>query len=113
MGSLIRAAVVLFCVAMAMQGIGCTRSGEPSLSEKETDPLRGDSVGYYEVPHEGIIYVVGSIQSRDKVRSEQLPPTTSGGFSSQGQPVLFETGSAGLTERLKAEYRRRHGLSSP
>ena len=104
--------MVLLCVAVATQVNGCTRSGESSLADKETDPLRGDSVGYYEIPHEGVIYVVGSIQSRDKIRAGQIPETTSGGFSAQGQTVLFEMDKAGLTERLKAEYARRHGLSS-
>ncbi|HEV8291521.1 MAG TPA: hypothetical protein VGP94_06340 [Tepidisphaeraceae bacterium] len=109
---LIRAAIVLLGVALAAQAGGCVRSNEPSISSKDADPLRGDSVGYYEVPHEGVIYVVGSIQARDRVRNDQLPPTTSGGFSSQGQTVLFETNNTGLAERLMAEYDRRHGLSS-
>ena len=109
----IHAAIVLLCVVTAAQLIGCTRSSEESssLSNKDTDPLRGDSLGYYEVAHEGTIYVVGSVQARDDVRADKVPPTTSSGFSSQGQPVLFETGPAGLSERLKAEYHRRHGLS--
>ena len=109
----IRAAIVLLCVVTAAQLLGCTHSGEQSssLSGKDTDPLRGDSLGYYEVQHEGTIYVVGSVQSRDKVREDKLPTTASGGFSSQGQMVLFESGPAGLSERLMAEYGRRHGLS--
>ena len=104
---------MLLCVVTAAQlVVGCTHSSESSeLSSKDTDPLRGDSLGYYEVPHEGVIYVVASVQARDNVRADKVPTTTSSGFSSQGQPVLFETGPAGLTERLMAEYSRRHGLS--
>ena len=103
------AAIMLLCVVTAAQLFGCTRSGESSsLSSKDTDPLRGDSLGYYVVQHEGTIYVVGSIQSRDKLREDKLPATTLGGFSSQGQTVLVETGPAGLSERLMAEYNRRH-----
>ena len=113
MQTIFRAAIVLLSVVTAAQLIGCTRSSEQSssLSSKDTDPLRGDSLGYYEVPHEGTIYVVGSVQSRDKVRDDKLPATTAGGYSSQGQAVLFETGPAGLSERLMAEYERRHRLS--
>jgi len=109
MKSFIRSAIVLLCVVTAAQLFGCTRSSESSsLSSKDTDPLRGDSLGYYEIPHEGTIYVVGSVQSRDLVREDKVPETTLGGFSSQGQTVLVETGPAGLSERLKAEYNRRH-----
>ena len=113
MQTAIRTALVLLCVVAAAQLLGCTRSSEESssLSSKDTDPLRGDSLGYYEVPHEGTIYVVGSVQSRDQVRAGKLPATTASGFSSQGQPVLFETGPAGLSERLMGEYSRRRGLS--
>ncbi len=112
MQSFIRTTIVLLCVVTTAQLIGCTRSSESSnLSSKDTDPLRGDSLGYYEVPHEGVLYVVGSVQARDNVRADKVPPTTSSGFSSQGQSVLFETGDAGLSDRLMAEYSRRHGLS--
>ena len=105
-------AILLLGLVMAAQLAGCTRSSESSsLSNKDTDPLRGDQLGYYEVPHEGTIYVVGSVQSRDKVREDKVPTTTAGGFSSQGQTVLFETDNAGLSERLKAEYARRHTMS--
>jgi hypothetical protein len=105
---MIRAAIVLLCVVAAAQVGGCMRSSESSSSSKDADPLHGDSLGYYEVQHEGTIYVVGSIQSRDKIRNDKLPTTTSGRFSSQGERVLFETGPAGLSERLMAEYDRRH-----
>lgn len=112
MQTAIRTALVLLCVVAAAQLLGCTRSGESSsISSKDTDPLRGDSLGYYEIQHEGTIYVVGSVQSRDQVRAGKVPTTTASGFSSQGQPVLFETGPAGLSERLMSEYSRRHGLS--
>jgi hypothetical protein len=111
MGRSIRAAIVLLCVGVAAQVGGCMRSSESSISSKDADPLHGDSLGYYEVQHEGTIYVVGSIQSRDKIRNDKLPATTSEGFSSQGQAVLFETDDAGLSQRLKAEYDRRHRLS--
>jgi len=103
---------VLLGALMAAQLGGCAHSNEPALSPKDTDPLRGDRVGYYEINHEGTVYVLGSIQSADKLRAGQIPPTTSGGFSSQGQAVLFETNDAGLADRLKGEYARRHGLSS-
>ena len=109
---LIRAAAVLLSVAMAAQLGGCTRSGESSISAKDSVPLRGDQLGYYEIPYQGTVYVLGTIQSRDKLKNGQAPPTTSGGFSSQGQAVLFETDNAGLADRLKGEYARRHGLSS-
>ena len=113
MRKLIRAAIVLLCVGVTAQLLGCMRSSESSsVSSKEADPLHGDSLGYYEVQHEGTIYVVGSIQSRDKIRNDKLPATTSGGFSSKGQAVLFETDDTGLSQRLMAEYDRRHGLSS-
>jgi hypothetical protein len=113
MGRSIRAAIVLLCVVVAAQVGGCMRSSDSSsVSSKDADPMHGDSLGYYEVQHEGTIYVVGSIQSRDKIRNDKLPATTSGGFSSQGQAVLFETDEAGLSQRLMAEYDRRHGLSS-
>ena len=103
---------MLLCVVTATQLLGCTHSSESSsASSKDTDPLRGDSLGYYEIQHEGTIYVLGSIQSRDNVRADKPPATTASGFSSQGQPVLFETGPAGLSERLMSEYHRRHGLS--
>jgi hypothetical protein len=106
-----RAAILLFAVATAAQLGGCVRSSDSSISNKNADPLRGDSIGYYEITHEGTVYVLGSIQSRDKLRNGQIPPTTAGGFSSQGQAVLFETNNAGLSERLMGEYDRRHGLS--
>jgi len=109
---LIRAAILLCGVAMAAQLGGCVRSGESSASSRNADPLRGDGIGYYEISHEGTVYVLGSIQSRDKLRNGQIPPTTAGGFSSQGQAVLFETSNPGLSERLMGEYDRRHGLSS-
>ena len=106
-----RAAIVLFCLAMAAQLPGCTHSGDSSPSPASTDPRHGDLIGYYEVPHEGTIYVLGSIQSRDALRAGKIPPTMRSGFSSQGQAVLFETDNAGLAERLMAEYDRRHRLS--
>ena len=74
--------------------------------------MPGDSIGYYEIPYQGTVYVLGSIQSRDKLRNGQIPPTAAGGFSLQGQAVLFEMNNAGLSERLMGEYDRRHGLSS-
>jgi len=112
MRALIRAAIVLLSVVTAMQLLGCTHSGDSSsVSSKDTDPLYGDSLGYYEIQHEGTIYVLGSIQSRNNVRADKPPATTTSGFSSRGQPVLFETGPAGLSDRLKSEYHRRHGLS--
>jgi hypothetical protein len=111
MRKLIRAAIVLLGVVTAAQVLGCARPSDSSVSSKDSDPLRGDRIGYYEVSHEGDIYVVGSIQSRDKVRSGQVPTTTSRGLNLQGQAVLFETDNAGLSDRLKAEYSRRHGLS--
>jgi hypothetical protein len=109
---LMRAAILLLGAAVAAQLLGCAHSQNSSLAKGDTDPLAGDRVGYYEISHEGVIYVVGSIQSRDKLRNDQIPRTTSGGFSSQGQAVLFETNNAGLAERLMGEYDRRHGLSS-
>ena len=107
-----RAAILLFAAAMTAQLGGCVHSNDISASTKETAPLRGDSVGYYEIPYQGTVYVLGSIQSRDKLRNGQIPPTTAGGFSSQGQAVLFETNNVGLSQRLMGEYDRRHGLSS-
>ena len=103
---------MLLGVALAAQLFGCVRSQDSSLSRTDTDPLRGDQIGYYEISSQGVVYVLGTIQSRDKLRNGQVPPTTSGGFSSQGQAVLFETNNAGLAERLMGEYDRRHGLSS-
>lgn len=100
---------MLLCVALAAAAGGCMHS--ESSSDVRTDPKRGDQLGYYEVSHEGTIYVLGSIQSRDALRAEKIPPTMRSGFSSQGQAVLFETGPAGLSERLMAEYDRRHRLS--
>jgi hypothetical protein len=104
----IRAAIVLLSVAVAMAAIGCTHSDDSSLSSARTDPKHGEQIGYYEVPHEDVIYVLGSIQSRDALRNGKVPPTTRSGFSTQGQSVLFETDHAGLAERLMAEYDRRH-----
>src|SRR5258705_6383936 len=103
---------VLLCVALAACAGGCMRSHDTSLSDSATDPKRGDLNGYYEQNHEGAVYVVGSIQSLDKLRDGKPPKTTAGGFSSLGQTVLFETDNTGLTERLMAEYEKRHGLSS-
>jgi len=92
---------------------GCMRkTDDASFKDSETNPRRGDPVGYYEINREGAVYVVGSIQSRDKVRAGKPPPTMSAGSSSQGQAVLFETDSAGLEHRLMAEYEKRHGLTS-
>jgi hypothetical protein len=107
----IRAAIVLLGVAVATAASGCTHSDDSSASSARTDPKRGDQIGYYEVPHEGVIYVLGSIQSRDALRGGKIPPTMRSGFSSQGQAVLFETDNAGLAERLMAEYDKRHRLS--
>jgi hypothetical protein len=93
--------------------IGCTRnSNEPQLTQADTDPRRGDPLGYYEVKRESIVYVVGSIRSVDAVRAGKPPQTTPAGFSSGGQVVLFETDNAGLQYRLRAEYEKRHGLST-
>jgi hypothetical protein len=104
--------VVLLCVALAACADGCRRSQDGSLSDPALDPKRGDANGYYEQRYEGSIYVLGSIQSLDKLRNGKPPKATGGGFSSQGQSVLFETeGGAGVTERLIAEYEKRHGLS--
>jgi|SRR5882672_113543 len=104
-------AAVLLCVALAVCVSGCVRSHDSSLADSATDPKRGDLNGYYEQNYEGAVYVLGSIQSLDKLRDGKPPKTTAGGFSSQGQAVLFETDNAGLTERLMAEYEKRHGLS--
>ncbi|HEV8607275.1 MAG TPA: hypothetical protein VGQ99_18190 [Tepidisphaeraceae bacterium] len=104
-------AILLFALALAAHLTGCTRSHD-SLSDTDTDPLHGDRIGYYEVPYQGVVYVLGSIQSLDKLRDGKPPQTTAGGFSSQGQSVLFETNNAGITQRLMAEYEKRHGLSS-
>ncbi len=95
---------------------GCMRtanlSDEPRLTDKDTDPRRGDPLGYYEEKRGGVIYVLGSIRSLDQLRAGKAPPTTPAGFSSGGQAVFFETDSAGLQHRLRAEYEKRHGLSS-
>jgi hypothetical protein len=92
---------------------GCMRtSNESGLSDADTDPRRGDPVAYYEAKHEGKLYILGSIRSLDNLRAGKPPATTAAGFSSGGQAVLFETDSAGLQYRLRAEYEKRHGLST-
>jgi hypothetical protein len=104
---------LLLALAATAHLAGCMRkASEPALDRSETDPRLGDPLGYYEQQREGIIYVVGSIQSLDKVRAGKPPPTVSAGFSRAGQAVFFETNNAGLTQRLMAEYERRHGLTS-
>jgi hypothetical protein len=86
---------------------GCaSRSSDP-----DTDPLRGDLLGYYEYRDQGAVYVLGSIGSLDAARAGKPPATTAAGFSAQGQHVLFETDKAGMTQRLMAEYDRRHGAT--
>jgi hypothetical protein len=107
----ILSAILLLALTLAAHLSGCTRSHD-SLSDTDTDPLRGDRIGYYEIPYQGVVYVLGSIQSLDKLRDGKPPQTTAGGFSAQGQTVLFETNDAGLTQRLMAEYEKRHGLST-
>src|SRR5438067_12080300 len=104
-------AIVLLFVALAVCVGGCMHSHDSSLSDSASDPKRGDVNGYYEQNYEGAVYVVGSIQSLDKLRAGKPPQTIPGGFSSQGLSVLVETNNSGLSERLMAEYEKRHGLA--
>lgn len=80
-------------------------------SDADTDPLHGDLLGYYEYRDNEAVYVLGSIGSWDAARAGKPPTTTASGFSAQGQRVLFETDNAGMTQRLMAEYDKRHGVS--
>src|SRR5687768_3809559 len=107
---------LLLAVGGLAQISGCMRTssepGETRLSDRDTDPRRGDPLGYYEEKRGGVIYVLGSIRAVDQLRAGKAPPTTPAGFSSGGQAVFFETDDAGLQHRLRAEYEKRHGLSS-
>src|SRR5687768_8325078 len=95
---------LLLAVGGLAQISGCMRTAndpdEPRLTDKDTDPRRGDPLGYYEEKRGGVIYVLGSIGSRDQLRAGKAPPTTPAGFSSGGQAVFFETDNAGLQHRL-------------
>jgi hypothetical protein len=110
---------MIVIVALGLAGlVGCVRH------ETDRELLGGDSIGYYEWPDRdrGVVYVVGSLSSYEKIKAGQTSATTRSApmlqfagerrFSSGGQAVLFETNGSGLANRLMAEYDRRHGLSS-
>lgn len=82
---------------------GCAQD-EKGLSHSPGD-------GYYEIREPNAIYVVGSLESADKIRAGESLDRVVSSFSAKGQPLIFEANDRGLEYRLKAEYDRRHGLS--
>ena len=66
-------------------------------------------LGYYEVDHKGITYVVGSDASVMDVRAGKVPKETVGRFSAGGKRVLIDASDPSTRARLVHEYDRRHG----
>ena len=88
----------------------CTRS-----PDREDPALRGHPASrpaYYEVKHEGAVYVLGNLASYERARDEgNFPARTVKRNSAGGTPVYVEADDYGMEHRLMAEYSRRHGLS--
>src|ERR1044071_7723956 len=112
MGNLAFAARLgLLLISITLAG-GCAGRVPPDRPEdKQAIAPRSDANGYYEVNYQGKIYVVSDILTAEAIRGGKAPAVTSGGFGATGQPVFFEAGNDGRTQRLMAEYDRRHGLS--
>jgi hypothetical protein len=67
---------------------------------------------YYEVKHEGAVYVLGNLASYERARDEgKFPARTIKRNSAGGTPVYIEADDYGMEHRLLADYNRRHGLS--
>jgi hypothetical protein len=88
--------------------MGCARHEQGIADDPATDPKRGDVNGYYEESYQGAVYVLGTMESVQKLRSGQPVTTVRGGYAKQGIPVYFETDSRSLDLRLRAEYERRY-----
>ena|SRR5687768_3096715 len=67
---------------------------------------------YYEVEHDGRIYVVGSAEAAEKIKAGQHPSATVTkiGYGPKGETVVFEGGKDHdvLEGKLIAEYDARH-----
>ena len=99
------AALLLSCTLTA-----CTRSPDaPTSEDRRLHPTSRPA--YYEVKHEGAIYILGNMASFDRARNGQMPARTVRRNSRGGVPLYFEANDSGMQERLMAEYDRRHGLS--
>jgi hypothetical protein len=88
----------------------CTRSPDSA------DPgLRGHPASrpaYYEVKHEGAVYVLGNLASYERARDEgKFPARTVRRNSAAGTPVYIEADEYGMEHRLLSDYNRRHGVS--
>lgn len=98
-------AVLLAALILAATPFGgCGQKSEPTTM----DPAVEDPGGYIEQTYRGKKYVVSSTLSRDRLLDGKFPTTLPSANGPQGEQVLFEVGAPGMTERLMAEYARRH-----
>ena len=107
---MLRRNLLAVVVALATCISACTRS-----PDREDPALRGHPASrpaYYEVKHEGAVYVLGNLASYERARDEgKFPARTVKRNSAAGTPVYVEVDDYGMEHRLMAEYSRRHGLS--
>lgn len=97
-------AVCFFALVLAgFLTAGCVHHDQQELSEADYP------TGYYEIRREGTVYVLGSMQSVDKVEAGKPPTNVIPSHSRRGEPLVFEDNGRGLASRLMAEYDRRHG----
>jgi hypothetical protein len=93
----------------------CTLSACTRSPDRDDPAHRGHPASrpaYYEVKHEGSVYVLGNLASYERARDEgKFPARTVKRNSAQGTPVYVEADDYGTEHRLMAEYNRRHGLS--
>jgi hypothetical protein len=83
---------------------GCRQQSAPAVVDPEVE----DPGGYIEQTYRGRRYVVSSVVSRDRLLAGKFPTTLPSANGPRGERVYFEVGAPGLSERLMAEYQRRH-----
>ena len=101
---------IVITLALAVFLPSCTRAPNSADPARRGHPASRPA--YYEVKHEGAVYVLGNLASYERARDEgKFPARTIKRNSAGGTPVYIEADDHGMEHRLLADYNRRHGLS--
>lgn len=117
--SMKRAALSIVAFALIS---GCTQneSGRVAPADNKAQPApsvqapvaapKSASTGYFELSRDGKTYVFGDMATMKAVVEGETPANldTKEGYSPKGNTVIFQTDSAGLEQRLMAEYNKTH-----
>lgn len=102
--------VVVFAILAACLLPSCTRSPDTGARDSRIHPASRPA--YFEVKHEGAVYVLGNLASYERARDHgQFPARTVRRNSAGGTPVYFQADEYGMQHRLMADYNRRRGLA--